>query len=203
MKKNVLIKFYVNKRLSMVETAVCLNTTPSKIYYWLKKYDIPRRSRSQSAYIKHNPGWNPFKIKQKLSSEEKQMSIAALMLYWAEGNKSKKSVVQIGNLDYKILKIFLIFLRRICRVKEDKIILYVRLHHKFDASKAQKYWSDKLSLSLDQIRMYKHRDERSKFNKQWSQNGIAMLQFSNTELKKLFDKKIDSVYKGILKNERK
>jgi hypothetical protein len=113
------------------------------------------------------------------------------MVYWAEGNKKNKEVVQLGNLDCRMLKLFLRFLRQICTVKENRIALYVRVHEKFSQLKAKDFWARYLPMLKERIFVYPHGDKRSKFDKQWSEFGIATPQVSNTKLKKWLDNEID------------
>lgn len=190
--KELLYNLYCNERLSMVQVADKLRIKPSKVEYWLKKYNIPRRSRSESAYIKQNPNGDPFKIKKKLNSRDKELLVIGLMLYWTEGSKTNKSLLQLANLDHRMLQLFLKFLREICRIDEARLRLYVRLYKTFNKKIAKIYWSRLLNIPEKQVSIYPHTDKRSKANKQWSKYGIATLQFSNTKLKKWLDGKIES-----------
>ena len=65
--EKILHKLYYDQKLSMVDVAAKLRTTPSKVGYWLEKYNMPRRSQSESAYAKQNPNGDPFKIKRNLN----------------------------------------------------------------------------------------------------------------------------------------
>ena len=120
MNKKLLHKLYWNKNLSMMDIAHKLHTTHPSVYYWFKKYNIKRRSWSESAYVKQNPDGDPFQIKEKLTTREKELSLASLMLYWAEGHRKNKHSIQLANLDYRILKIFVEFLRRICSMLQSR-----------------------------------------------------------------------------------
>lgn len=55
---------------SMSEIAVNLECSIHKVVYWMNKYGIKRRSRSEALYIKLNPKGDPFKIKKILEPEE-------------------------------------------------------------------------------------------------------------------------------------
>ena len=103
-----------------------LGTTHARIYYWLKKHKINRRSWSESAYVKHNPNGDPFKVKEMFTNKEKELLISGLMLYCAEGHRTNQYSIQLANLDYRILDTFVECLRKICKVREDKITLYWR-----------------------------------------------------------------------------
>jgi hypothetical protein len=166
----------------MVQIADKLKATPCKVGYWMEKYNISRRSCSESAYVKQNPNGDPFKIKEKFNSKEKELLVAGLALFWSEGSKTVKGLVQLSNLDHRILQLFVEFLRKICRISEDRLSLYVRVYKKFDREKAKKHWSQQLKMPPKRIFVYPHTDGRSKINKQWSQYGIATLQFHNIKL---------------------
>lgn len=176
----------------MAQVAGKLRVMPSTVEYWLKKYSIPRRSCSESAYIKQNPNGDPFKIKRRLNPQDKELLVIGLMLYWTEGSKTNKSLLQLANLDYRMLQLFLKFLRKICKIDEARLRLYVRLYKTFDREIAKIYWSRCLNIPEKQVSIYPHTDKRSKVNKQWSKYGIATLQFSNTKLKKWLDDEIES-----------
>jgi len=190
-KKIKLLYLYNDKKLSMMEIANKLGVTHATIYYWLKKYNIKRRSWQDSSYIKQNPGGDPFKIKDRLSNKEKGLLMCALMLYCGEGNRSNKHSTQLANLDHRILKIFIEFLRKICGVDNNKISLYVQLHKKFNRDKALGYWSKTLLIPKPQISIYPHTDKRSKLEEQRSKFGIARIQFNNYKLKSWIEKQSD------------
>ena len=183
----------------MVEVADRIHTTPNKVCYWLKKYEIPRRSWSESSYVKQNPNGDPFKVKENLSDREKEILIAGLMLFLGEGGRRNKHSIQLGNLNPEVIQIFIEFLRKICRVKEDKIKLSVRLHKKFSKPKARTYWSKTLGIPKQQVLIYDHYDSRSKLNRQHSEYGLATLIFSNMKLKKWLDDKIKEQIQKLVK----
>lgn len=168
-----------------------LNTTHATIYYWLKKHNISRRSWSESAYVKQNPDGDPFKINEKLTVREKDLLLASLMLYWGEGSRRNKYSIQLANLDHRIVKIFVEFLRAICRIHENKITLYVQLYKKFNKKKAEIYWSKTLKIPISQIIINPHTDTRSKDEDQRSQFGIARIQIHNYKLKNWLDRQLE------------
>jgi hypothetical protein len=191
MNKERLIYLYEKEQLSMMEIAEKMHSTHAKVYYWFKKFNIKRRQQKESSYIKHNPKGDPFEIKNKLTAKEKELLLMGLMLYWAEGNKKNKFLVSLGNLDGRMIKLFLSFLRKVCRINEEKIKIYVRLYKEFDRKQAVGYWRDILNLPQKQICVHPHMDPRSKPHKQWSKYGIATIQFANVNLKRWLDENID------------
>jgi len=184
----------------MQDTANRLGITFPTVVYWMEKYSFSRRSNSDSAYYKANPKGDPFDIKRKLNKREKELMLSGLMLYWAEGNKSVRGSMQLANLDHRMLKVFLKFLRKICRVNEGKLRLYVRVYKKFSKEKAKKYWIKELKMSPEKIHIYRHTNQRSKTDKQWSQYGIATLQCHNLKLSDWIDSAIEDHLKNALLN---
>lgn len=194
---------YDKKKLSMMEIADKLHVTHATIDYWMNKHAIPRRSCSESAYLKINAGRNPFKLKKKLDKKEKELLLTGLALFWAEGSKVFRGSIQLANLDHRMLEIFAKFLREICGIEENRLRLYVRVYKGFDIDNAKRYWARKLKMSTKRVFVYPHTDTRSKANKQWSKYGIATLQFHNVKLWEWLNKSIENYVEALLNNSPK
>jgi hypothetical protein len=199
MKENQLRKLYCERRFSMMEVARELNVTHAKVWYWLKKFNIPRRSWSESSYIKQNFDGDPFQVCESIGLEKRELFIAGLLLYWAEGTKGKHSI-QIANLDHRMLVIFLRFLREICQIRERRLFLYVRVYKDFSLQGAREYWTKLLSISSDRVFVYCHTDKRSLKNRQWSPYGLATLEFHNIKLKQWLDASIEKLIQELLES---
>ncbi|MFH1398460.1 MAG: hypothetical protein ABIH27_07945 [Candidatus Omnitrophota bacterium] len=191
LEKKILQRFYYNKKLSMVDSARLLNVTPATVAYWMKQYHLKRRSISESVYVKQNPDGDPFCIKNKFTIEDKELFVAGLMLYWAEGSRRNRHVIQLANLDYRMLALFIKFLKRICGVKENKLCLTIQLYKKFDKKVVQSYWSNTLKVPIQLIAVNIHSDNRSKPNMQWSKYGIARIEVRNVKLKHWIDSELE------------
>jgi len=94
--KETLTELYCNQKLSMAEIAKKLEV--STIYYWMSKYGIPRRIRSEAIYIKQNPKGDPFKIKELKTKEDFELFTLGVGLYIGEGSKTKDSVA-LANME--------------------------------------------------------------------------------------------------------
>jgi len=171
----------------MPDMAKTLDVTPAAVLYWMKKHSLCRRSKSESAYVKQNPDGDPFAIKQQLSSKEKELLLVGLMLYWAEGSRRNKHVIQLANLDARMIEVFIKFLRIICGLKENKLCLTIQLYRDFDKGKTRKYWSKRLGVPGEFIAVNIHSDARSRPTEQWSRYGIARIEVRNTKLKQWVD----------------
>jgi len=176
----------------MWDIAKVLSVTPATVKYWMIKHGLRRRSASEAAYVKQNPNGDPFKIKDKLTSKDKELLLCGLMLYWAEGSRRNKHVVQMANLDSRLLSVFINFLRRICGVKERKICLNIQLYKKFDRHKTQDFWSRILGVPRRFIAVNIHSDKRSRPDRQWSQHGVARIEVRNMKLKQWMDKTLEA-----------
>lgn len=175
----------------MWDIAKILSVTPATVEYWMQKYNFKRRSQSESAYVKQNPNGDPFRIKNKLTCRDKELLLNGLMLYWAEGSRRNKHVIQMANLDYRLILLFAKFLKRICGVRKHKLCLTVQLYRRFNKEKTRNYWSRKLGVPKRFISVQIHTDKRSKPNKQWSKNGIARIEVRNVKLKQWIDNSLE------------
>ena len=184
--KAELRQLYFGQRLSMMEIAKKLRRTHATVLYWMKKHRIPRRSWSESTYCKQNPAGDPFTIPRTLSTRQRGLKTAALLLYWAEGSKNSWGT-QLANLDARMLQLFMKFLRGVCHVDERRVFVYVRVHRQFSVKAARTYWAGLLRLPASRIFVYPHTDQRSRASKQWSRHGIATLEFHSTKLKRWLD----------------
>lgn len=191
MNETKLRQLYCNQRLSMAEVAERLGATHATVRYWLKKYGVPRRSWSESAYVKINRDGDPFDVPSVLTARQEELLRAGLMLYWAEGSKTP-GALRIANLDHRMLQLFAAFLREVCHVREDRLSVYVRLYERFDREAARRYWAAALRLPSGQVFVYPHLDGRSKPSEQWSPYGVATLEFHSTKLKQWLDRQTEA-----------
>lgn len=175
----------------MWDIAKNLSVTPATVIYWMNKHNLKRRSRSDCAYIKQNPNGDPFRIKNKLTARDKELLLSGLMLYWAEGSRRNKHIIQMANLDYRLLLLFTEFLKRICGLKKHKLCLSVQLYRRFDKGRVKNYWSRKLGVPKRYILVHMHSDKRSKPSEQWSKYGIARIEVRNMKLKQWIDETLE------------
>ncbi len=202
MTKAQLKKLYGHRQLSMMEIAHKLGTTHATVLYWLKKHGIPRRSWSDSTYIKLNPDGDPFRLPKVLTRSQQELLVAGLLLYWAEGDKTNKSGTKIGNLDGQMLQVFIKFLREVCHADENRLSVYVRVHKRFSLGAARQHWVQLLGLPPSRVHIYRHTDKRSKADKQWSPHGLAILEFHSTKFKRWFDQVIRDYVNYLLRESR-
>lgn len=61
-----------------------------KVVYWMEKYKIPRRSRSEATYVQKNPLGDPFRITFINSVAKTELFALGIGLFLGEGNKKDK-----------------------------------------------------------------------------------------------------------------
>jgi hypothetical protein len=75
-------------------------------------------------FIKSPLSFNP---KINLSNKEQKLKIAGLMIYWGEGGKRNSSGIDLANSDPQMITVFLIFLRKIYRINEKRLRVFILL----------------------------------------------------------------------------
>ncbi len=165
-----------------------------QITYWINRYNIPRRNRSEANYIKYNPDGDPFKIKKKLNLKEVELKALGLGIFWGEGNKNSKTAVRLGNSDPNLIRLFREFLIKICEIKQEKLKYSLLLFNDADKNKAINFWTRALELTKSQIGSITSLKPRGKGTyKKKSMTGVLIMEFNNTKLKKQIDKMIKMV----------
>lgn len=74
------------------------------------------------------------------------MFLAALMIYWGEGDRVTKDKVRVSNADPKMIKLFMLFLRDICQIPVEKIRLNLFIYSDLDDMECRRFWSERIGL---------------------------------------------------------
>ncbi|MBU1200608.1 hypothetical protein KJ953_03715 [Patescibacteria group bacterium] len=202
--KSVLKKLYLKKHQSMAEIAKQLNCSIHKVFYWMDKHGIKRRSWSLATYYKRNPNGHPFKIKKQLTRDDINLKHLVLGLYWGEGRKTNKHTLSIGNSDPHLLKHFQKFLLKVYQINPEKIKYYLQTFNDNDVQKCIDFWSSKLKIKPDKISCSKPIPSQGKGSyKRINKYGVLNVSITNiylrknfmSELKKLGYKKLSHIYK--------
>lgn len=89
-----------------------------------------------------------------------ELRIIGATLYWAEGYKRllvrdgkecMSHVISFVNSDAQMIRIFILFLKRILSIPEDKIRLSMRLYKHINERKAREYWTKEAGLPSPQF----------------------------------------------------
>ena len=134
------------KSLSAPLIAQKLDLPLNRVYRSLRKQGVERRPASEQNYIRFQSSPLSFKFKKPRSLTEKQLAVAALMLYHGEGAKTQNTV-DFANSDAKALALFLKFLRNVCQVDESKLRFYLYCFANQDSKRLISFWSKTLNIS--------------------------------------------------------
>ena len=180
----------------MQEISDKLDWKHGKVVYWMRKFNIPRRSRSEATYVKLNPNGDPFKIKNKLNKEEIELRGIGLGIYWGEGDKSPNNTsVRIGNTDPFLIKKFREFLRKIYQAKEEKFSYGLILFNDIKESKAVNFWRKHLGIKRKQLGKITIIPPQGKGTyKKKSKYGVLTIGFTNKKLKEQILGEIKETY---------
>jgi hypothetical protein len=162
-----------------------LKISANKIVYWMKRYGLDRRSRSEAIYLRNNPNGNPFLIKRDLSAEEERLFGFGLGIFWGDGTK-KGNGVRVCNSDPKLIIKFIEFLDIICGVNKNKLCFWLQVFDDMDKEQALEYWVGELGVSKKQFWKVTVSKSRGKGNYKIkkSKKGVLTVVFNNVKLKR-------------------
>ncbi len=102
------------------------------------------------------------------------------MLYWAEG--TKKNVVDITNSDPEIIKIGMLWFRKVCGVEDNKFRASVFYHSGQNEIAIKKYWSDISGIPLGQFTKSMFKKEGTGHRKNILYHGTCKIRVNNKNL---------------------
>ena len=151
-KINVIKRLYYDKGYNMKDIAEKFDVSYKTVLCFMKSNDLKRRSfkEANKNSFEHKP--LSFKFKINLKDKDRELLIKAIMIYWCEGSKGFKSnTVDLANCDPEMLKLFILFLRKICRVDESRIRIYLYCYSNQNIDKNIEYWSNMLNVPANQF----------------------------------------------------
>ena len=121
-----------------------------QVYSSLRRQQVPRKSAREQNKILFDKKPLSYHFKENLSLSERELLIAAVMLYYGEGAKNGVTV-DLANSDEKIAKLFIKFLRQVCCVDEKRLRLYLYCFADQDQMMLINYWSSQLKVEKKQF----------------------------------------------------
>lgn len=168
----------------MAQIAKELHYSPHTVVYWMRKYNISRRSRSDAVYIQANPHGDPFHIHSPTTPQEHILYGLGLGIYWGEGNKATKFAVRVTNADPRVITTFRTFLNTICHVDSKRIRYSIVTFKNSSITAAKNHWAKELEISPDKFGKIVQIPTQGKGTyKQKSLYGVCTITVSNTKLK--------------------
>lgn len=150
--KSLIANLYGAKRMSMQEIANYFGVDLNAVVYFMRKHNISRRSKKAAQAASFERKKASFCPVNTLTKTQSKLKTSAIMLYWAEGTKSDKyTSVDFANSDPKMIQVFLLFLREICRIDENRLRIYLYCYADQDAEALKKYWSSVTHIPIEQF----------------------------------------------------
>lgn len=179
-------KFYIKEGKSVADIAKIFKCSERRIDYWLKKYNIPKRTISEAIYLKNNPDGDPFQFIQPKNAEEAELFGMGIGLYWGEGNKANKNSVKLGNSDSALMRIFIKFLIKFFKIKKTDLKFHLHTFTDINLDEANSYWMEELNIGKDQF--YKPTvtitGKLGNYRKK-SKYGVLTVYYANTKLRNI------------------
>jgi hypothetical protein len=183
------------KGMSYLEIQKLLGTPKSTLSSWLRNVQISDtalmrinkkgRQLAIEALIKRNQAQTHKAIQrsttiQKTSSKEiglithRELLLLGASLYWAEGykrpivNNGKTRTyhpVSLSNSDPLLIKLFLKFLREVCKVEDSKISANIRIFEHQNASQLLQFWHKTTKIPLGKFHKFYYGISKSSLGK--------------------------------------
>ena len=122
--------------------------------------------------------------------------IAGIMLYWGEGDKLTKYEVRLSNTDPSLIRLFVIFLDKICQIPSDKIRLNVLIYPDLNSDECIRYWAAQSGLSANHFTKCISIQGRHKTRR--LSNGVCMAHVSSTYFKVKVSKWLELLPKELM-----
>ncbi len=187
------LKKYYNSGLNVREVAKEMGVSHSTINHTMRRNNIPRRSFSEASRIRFSKKPVSYNKKQNLTQKEKYLHIAALMLYWAEGSKKGKWVIDFTNSDEKMVLLFLSALRRIYQIDESRLRAALYCHANQNLKKIHDYWSKLLNIPKTQFSKPYVRTDVDEKKKNKMPHGLIHIRYCDKKLFMQFMSEIDII----------
>ena len=179
-------RFYLKEKKSASEIAKIIGLSETGINYWLRKFNIPKRTVSEAIYIKHNPDGDPFKIVLPKNLEDAKLFGLGVGLYWGEGTKADTGSVRLGNSDPAIIRIFIKFLVKFFNIDKNDLRFHLHTFTDIDIEEAKNYWKKELKIEESQFNkpLVTITGKLGNYRKK-SKYGVLTVYYSNTKLRNI------------------
>lgn len=139
-------KLYFANGMSAKEVGDHLGKTVWQVIKFMKKHKLKRRLISETQRLQFGRKPLSYKLKRNLSESGKRLHVAGIMLYWAEGSKLGKYVVDFANSDQEMAIIFLSMLRKIYRIDERRLRIFLYCYANQKPDQLVNHWSKLLNV---------------------------------------------------------
>jgi len=168
------IKKIRKKGVSLREISRKLNIPESTVRYWCKGLKLSKTDKAKLEKITRDPYYGRRKenIEKQIKAKndkitrllnegfdeisdltKNELFLVGTALYWAEGFK-KDTQVGFANSDYKMINIFIKWLKVCCGINKTDLLprVTVNISHMHRINEIQNYWSVKTGIAQNQFR---------------------------------------------------
>lgn len=192
--KNILEILYHKQNYSVAKIATILKCSQTKVNYWLKKYNIKKRSISDALYLKNNPTGDPFCVNVYHIDDMSMLYGLGMGLYWGEGTKASKNSIRLGNTDPYLILSFIKFLAVFFDVKKTKLKFGLQVFSDLDTKIIKKYWMNVLGISSHQFyKIIVSKTTNKGTYKKKTKYGVLTVYFNNTKLRNILNEKLEKI----------
>jgi hypothetical protein len=133
---------YYKDAFPMKKIGEQLGVSLDAVVYFMRRHNLKRRTLKEDSVRRFAVKPLSFSVKKKLSNKDKILKAVGVTLYWGEGYKTAKSAgIDLANSDAAIISTFLLFLRKICGIDEERLRVLLYCHANQDHKKLIKHWS--------------------------------------------------------------
>ena len=159
--------------LSYSEIRKQVKVSKSSLSLWLRSVGLTKRQKqklTEKKWAAIRRGWEKWKnirkektkivneeaIKQinKIKKTDEKLFLMGIMLYWAEGAKEKQyklgQGVSFSNSDFKMIILFIKWLKYCLKIPEDRIVfdIYIHENNKYRLEEVRLFWSKITGFSI-------------------------------------------------------
>ena len=135
---------------------------------------------------------------------KRELWLIGSALYWAEGTKQKEwnvsQCVQFGNTDPNVIRIYLVWLMKVCKIPIKNIKFEIYIHRTADAEKAKVYWSKITGFSLNNFQAIIWKKHKVKTKRNINKNYYGLLKIrllKSTNFNRTITGWTEGIYRGI------
>lgn len=175
-----------SKGKSYNEISAMLNVPKSTLSYWfanarfskeIKKELVSKAKKKWAANItKYNKQRAAIMLKRAETMQEmeskkiksistKELWLIGTALYWAEGSKRERWRLKFTNSDPDMIKIMMLYFRKICKAKEEKFRLSLQIHPNISEKSTKEYWHTVTNIPKSQFQKTQTAISKSSKNK--------------------------------------
>lgn len=175
------LKSLYESGLSMREVAEEFDVSLASVNHIMRRSNIARRGANVTNHLRFVKSPTSFKAKIDLTTSEKELKVAGLMLYWGEGGKRNSKGIDFANSDPKMITIFLIFLRNTYQINEKRLRVYLYSYNSLPTQELITYWSNITQIPTTQFtKPYIRAKSNVKHDKM--QHGLIHIRYADLRL---------------------